>query len=243
METPAAAPRPPLPTVGQFINEIWARYRRRLPVLLGVSLVANGLLLLTPFLTLIARAGLVDTFNLVLLVPIIILAIWGNVALIAAVAWPDRTPSIRSAFVAGNPFIVNSLITGLLYGLIVIVATIALVLPGIYFGVSFFLGSYLVVREGRTNMDALRRSRELIRGYWWAIFGRNLAVVFLFALAGLLLGIFFGAIFGAAPESFQTFMEEMLSGVLQWLIGPISVLAMAVCYEQLTAAKQTPNQT
>ena len=48
---------------------------------------------------------------------------------------------------------------------------VAFVIPGIWLAVVLYFASQAVVAEGRPPIEALRRSRELVRGQWWRVFG------------------------------------------------------------------------
>lgn len=62
----------------------------------------------------------------------------------------------------------------LLFGLIVTGGSLLLIVPGIVFSIWFFFCQYILADEGVGGLRALERSRQLVRGHWWAIFGRCL---------------------------------------------------------------------
>ncbi len=70
---------------------------------------------------------------------------------------------------------------------------IMLVIPGIWLIFAFSFVSYIFVIERRRGIDALRQSKDYIRGYWWAVVGRV-----------LLMGIF----------------VMMAAAIVQWLTLP-----------------------
>lgn len=59
------------------------------------------------------------------------------------------------------------LLTGLIVGL-----GLLLVVPGLIFVVRYGFAPYSLVCKGLRGMKALQHSRELVRGYWWPVFGR-----------------------------------------------------------------------
>ncbi|TML08349.1 MAG: hypothetical protein E6G41_02415 [Actinobacteria bacterium] len=71
-------------------------------------------------------------------------------------------------------------------GLAVLAGLIAFIIPGLWLAVALYFASQAVVAEGRSPMDALRRSRELVRGQWWRVFGIG---VFFAVVIGVLTGI------------------------------------------------------
>src|SRR5204862_6902693 len=74
----------------------------------------------------------------------------------------------------------------ILGGLAMLAGFIAFVIPGIWLAVSLYFASQAVVAEGHSPMDALRRSRELVRGQWWRVFGIG---IFFAVMIGVLTGI------------------------------------------------------
>jgi hypothetical protein len=74
----------------------------------------------------------------------------------------------------------------LLAGLATLAGLVAFVIPGIWLAVVLYFASQAVVAEGHSPMDALVRSRELVRGQWWRVFG--IGIVFS-VMIGVLAGI------------------------------------------------------
>ena len=62
------------------------------------------------------------------------------------------------------------LITGLLFGLLVILGSLVIV-PGVYFGIAWGLYQYVIAFEGGSGWAALRSSKKLVDGKWLRTFG------------------------------------------------------------------------
>ena len=71
-----------------------------------------------------------------------------------------------------------------LTGIICALGFLALLIPGIIFSIWFSLSLYAFVFEKKRGMGALYHSKELVKGYWWPVFGR----VFLFGIISVLVG-------------------------------------------------------
>lgn len=71
----------------------------------------------------------------------------------------------------------------ILVGLIVFGGTILLILPGIYLAVSLSMADIILLDRDTRGSKALSESRELIRGRWWATFGRFLGGMLVLGLA------------------------------------------------------------
>jgi hypothetical protein len=59
----------------------------------------------------------------------------------------------------------------ILTAVFVLLGLVCLIVPGVYLGVALYFSAQAVVAEDRSPVDALRRSRDLVRGQWWRVFG------------------------------------------------------------------------
>lgn len=62
------------------------------------------------------------------------------------------------------------LVSGLIYGIFILLGSL-IVIPGIYFSVAWGLYLYCIGLGERKGRDALRRSKELVKGKWWRTLG------------------------------------------------------------------------
>jgi hypothetical protein len=85
----------------------------------------------------------------------------------------------------------------LLAGVITAFGFILLIIPGIWLAVSLYFAAQAVVAEGRSPVEALRRSRELVSGQWWRIFG---------------IGVFFSIVVGVASGIVNVLAEAIAKG-------------------------------
>jgi hypothetical protein len=107
---------------------------------------------------------------------------------------------------------------------------VMLIVPGIWLGVAFGLTAYVFAIEGRRGIDALRQSREYVKGYWWAFLGRSLLLGLAYYVVVLVVevpaGIFAGK-FGA----------EIVVLFLALLFIPFSAIYHYLIYQNLRALK------
>src|SRR3989344_597930 len=87
---------------------------------------------------------------------------------------------------------------------------ILLIIPGVIFAVWFIFANQVFVFEGIKGKGALARSKELVKGYWWPIFGR------------FLLFFIISAIITAIP-----FFGDLLNG---FVIVPLCVIYFYFIY-------------
>ncbi len=82
----------------------------------------------------------------------------------------------------------------ILVGLVVYGGALLFIVPGIIVSIATFLSPYAFIKEGKRGMAALLRSRDLIRGRWWIVFGKLLGaaiclLLVLMVLEGVLAGV------------------------------------------------------
>ena len=64
---------------------------------------------------------------------------------------------------------------------------VLLVIPGIYLAVKLFFVPQTVVIEGARGLDALRKSSDMVRGFWWRTFGLVVIINLAAALPALVI--------------------------------------------------------
>jgi len=101
-----------------------------------------------------------------------IVSVYINIMLLlAAIEKPGQ--SISDLARKSKPFFLPMVVASLLSGL-VIYGGMIIIVPGIFFAIALSFVSYVILTENVRGFAALQRSRELVRGYWWAVLGRVL---------------------------------------------------------------------
>ncbi len=81
--------------------------------------------------------------------------------------------------------VTNFFLASLAYGVVVLIGTLLLIIPGIYFGTKYQFVQYLVVDKNMDIFEAFKKSAEMTEGEIWHLIGLSL-VCFLTILLGLL---------------------------------------------------------
>lgn len=116
-----------------------------------------------------------------------------------------------------------------LVGIIVMGGFVMAVVPAVIFSVWFSLSSYILVIEGRKGLDALLKSKEYVRGYWWPVLFRVLAV-------GIPMGIisvgvsYIAALFGKNAVEFG-------AALIQIFLSPLVAAYYYSFYRALSSLK------
>ena len=114
---------------------------------------------------------------------------------------------------------------GLLAGLGIGLGLLLLIVPGLILLTWWSVVGPAVVIE-RRGLDAFGRSRELVRGNGWQVFGVIVVVFVIQFIANNVLG----AIFGGADSFIGALLASLISSAL---IGPLSAIAAALIYLEL----------
>ena len=127
------------------------------------------------------------------------------------------------------PSIVPLLVAGLLAGLGIALGLLLLIVPGLFLLTIWAVIAPVIVLEKRPPFGAFGRSRELVRGHGWTVFGIVL-------ITGLLTGIASG-ILQAAFSFLPRFFEILVGGTIaQAIVAPFSAIALAITYFRLRDA-------
>jgi uncharacterized membrane protein len=81
----------------------------------------------------------------------------------------NKDIKIFDAFKAARPQASDYFTTTLLGGILIMLWTLLLVVPGIIMMVFYSFIAWVVIVEGFTGMKALRRSKDLVKGHWWQV--------------------------------------------------------------------------
>ena len=173
---------------------------------------ANGINFLN--LSLIIIGGILFLVGAVLATIIMSLT---QVASLYALKERESKIGIKQSLNLGWPKIWSFLWISLLVMLACLGGMILLVIPGIIFMVWFYFSLYVFVCEDLKGSSALKRSKELVKGYWWPIFGRILILVIAVSIISSV--PFFGSL------------------VNTFIMGPASLIYIFLMYEDLKRAK------
>lgn len=212
-------------SIGDLFRQSWELYIERLGVLTKITLLPVAFLvagdiwaLLFPnswFDGLLIFIGILISF---LSYQALIFALTGNeqfsgsYRLVLQRFWSYVWLTILSAFVFLGGFVM-------------------LFIPGIIFGVWLTLVFY-VFAHGDKGMNALLRSREYVRGYWWQVFGRNVLLVLLMLIAVLVI-----IVSGSALTGNDEAGMNLIGDLLTLIIAPFITAYFYVLYQNLKSLK------
>lgn len=149
-----------------------------------VLLVGITALVWIPYGFLLAIGQSVHVVTIIAELSILVAGPIVHVVLTAAVArvYLDQPTTIADAYNDVRPILLPVIGTYFILGILLALAFIALVVPGLYLSVCWALVGPIMIVEREFGMSALGRSRQLVRGVWWQALGITL-------VAGLLVGL------------------------------------------------------
>jgi hypothetical protein len=120
------------------------------------------------------------------------------------------------------------IVVGLLAGIGVVVGFILLIIPGLILITIWSVAAPVVVLERPGAVRALRRSRELVRGNGWQVFGVILVLDILVVILGSAIELL-----ADSAGSGVGIVARVIVGILS---APLSALAASVLYFELRGA-------
>jgi hypothetical protein len=121
--------------------------------------------------------------------------------------------------------------TALLVGLGVFVGFLAFIIPGLVLLTQWAVAAPVVVCEVRTPVQAIGRSRELVRGHGWQVFSVLVVTFLLVLIADLALASVANAVSGS---DIVFAIAQLAAGTIT---APVFALASAVLYLELLQLK------
>ncbi|HEX8754196.1 MAG TPA: hypothetical protein VF731_12350 [Solirubrobacterales bacterium] len=220
---------------GSVLNEIFAIYTSNAGVLLPIAFwvflvvaIVNGV-----------TANHLALFPLDIAVSFVAGTIYQGtvVGLVRDVKGGRRDFSSRELVSAAMPVVWPLIGAGVLSGFGIAAGFILFVVPGLYLVTIWAVIAPAIVIERRGAIEAFGRSRELVRGNGWPVFG-VLVVAFLITFVG-------GTILVGIGESVAdgVLVRIVFSALASTITAPILALAASVIYYRLLPAQGAPAAT
>jgi uncharacterized membrane protein len=177
--------------IGQYFSRGWEIFKDYAWGFILFTLVLGLMIGLISFLLpspLGARGGDGEPFGGANLVANILSPILGVGYYCVALQIARRRPRGFQDFFGGFNKFVPVFLTALVSGLLIALASVLLILPGIYLAVSYMFAQLLVIDKNLNFWSAMETSRRLITKKWFSFLGLGL-LISLLILAGV---VFFG---------------------------------------------------
>jgi len=221
--------------VGAVIRRVFDIYVDQAPVLMPV---AAAVFVVSGILAEVLESSGPGLALLALLIKLIATTLFTGVVvqLVADVQAGRRDSTPRELLNAATPVLGKLILVGLVAGVGVVVGLILFLVPGLILFTMWFVAAPVVVLERPQGLLALGRSRQLVKGNGWPVFG---VIAVLFVAVGVAAELIIIA--AAAVGSAAALVVSVVLGVLT---APLAALPAAVLYfelRRLSAARAIPD--
>jgi len=223
------------PTSG-VIKEAWNLYKAHWRHLITFSFVVYaGVAIIGALLTLA-----LTWFGAILAAVISLIAFfWLQAALVKAVddvRDGSADLSLGETFAQGRAQLASVAVAAILAGLGIVFGLILLIVPGLVLMTWWAVIIPVVVLENRSAGEAFTRSRELVRGHGWGVFGVIVLMVLLLIGFSLVLNLLLSPL----ADWLQSFVSQIVSGTLT---APFVAMVLTLLYFRLRQAKEPAAET
>lgn len=186
---------------------------------------------------------LIDLISTVLLFVLFFIGFWASVAATkqsALILNQSPTNSVKASFLATKKYLLPVIAVSLLYALICMVGSVLLLLPGLIFGIWYYLATFSVIFDDNKILESLKTSKKLIVGRWWSMTFRIIIPKLLLFIALIIVEMVCVAILNQIfkPSDIQyEMMAQIVNGVMTALVLPIFIWTDTLLY---FSAKQNP---
>ncbi len=240
----AAIKKPKLePSFDNLENSIklwWKNIKSFLKIYLEALLYPAIAFILSAVFTLLSYyVSALETMAVFFFVIAIILSIYFFTrASLAIVFFIDRDyqGNSKSLFDETKPLFWPYIGLAILSTILIILWTLLLIIPGIVYSIFYSFAIFVFLLENKKGMSALKRSKEIVKGYFWPVFGRTL-------LVGIVISIVMGILstpikfFPEGSVMFTT-MNTVLN-IIAFILAPISTIFTYRMYKDLLKIKES----
>jgi hypothetical protein len=216
-------------SVGDTLNQVFSTYGAQAGVLLPL---AFGLFLIVAVIDGLLNGSLV-LFPISFAISIIASTLYQGmvVELVSDVQDGRRDMTVGDLASAIGPLILPLIGAGILAGIAIGIGLFLLVVPGLILLTIWAVIAPVIVVEHSGVIGAFGRSRELVRGNGWQVFG---VIVCVFLIVAIFSGILSAIAVGISNS---VGMRILFSVVASTLTAPIGALAASIIYFRLMALR------
>ncbi|MFH1150486.1 MAG: hypothetical protein V1748_08430 [Actinomycetota bacterium] len=206
--------------IGDAVSFGWEQFKENLGFYIAVVLIIGIAGAIPNFFTnmgvFVNSRGIIVTFGIVFGILAFIVGVFQNMAQtkIGLTACDQKPADFTDLYSQYKKFL-DMLVGSILYFLIVLGGLILLIVPGIYWAVKYHFWGYLIIDQGMSPVDAIKKSGQMTKGHWWHLF------------------LFFLAMFGLGILGFLA----CCIGI--FVTAPIIMISIAYIYRWLLAASGT----
>jgi hypothetical protein len=139
--------------------------------------------------------------------------------------------SLGDTVQAARPAVGRVAVASILAGIAIGIGLILLIVPGLFLLTIWCLIVPVLVIEGVGVGASFGRSRELVRGFAWNVFGTMVVAFLILIVAGIVIGLLLSPL----PASVSQILSGLISGTL---VAPFLALVVTLGYFRLRGAHE-----
>lgn len=228
----------PLST-GEILDGALVLMRRNFGLLLTVALVCQGVpTTMDVYIDLSGGPGLNPGLSLLdrLLTIASGVLVTGATVHVVSEAYLGRTTALGDAIRFGGSRFGTVFGSNLISGVLTLLATLLLIIPGIVVACGFSVSAPAAAFESGSSSDAVRHSWELTKGFRWKALGLWVVTVGMFLVVYLAVGVVGGWV-GALIDATDTLLV-VLGACVSLLIYPVIACVFTLFYYDLRIRKE-----
>ena len=165
---------------------------------------------------------------IVLMFVFILVGIWAQAVMYESVyrAASAGELAVRSTLVSSWKKLLRFFLTSILFILVVSFGFILFIIPGMIFAIWFGFAQFIAISEGLGPRASLARSRQLVKGRFWAVAGRLSFIILAIIIAQIVLSII-----------------PFVGALASMLFAPLFLLPSYLLYRELSGAKSEKTLT
>ncbi|MCA9359849.1 hypothetical protein KC850_02300 [Candidatus Kaiserbacteria bacterium] len=156
----------------------------------------------------------------------------------------EREVSFQEALVFARKNILSFFWLNIVSSLVIIGGYVLLIIPGIILSVYIIFSQFTFSIEGRRGVDALLRSRNLVKNNWWTIVkkisGVYVVLIIIFILVGAVAGLTLSSLPEGAESKFLFDVGAQLLGAVMSVIGLVVGVELYRHFATSNPSKDTP---
>jgi hypothetical protein len=214
---------------GRIISEVFRIYREQAGVLLPVAIVLFGINAVVGYLLQDGALALIAS-----IVSLVVATFYQGmvVQLVRDVIDGRRDSSVGDLLRSVSPVVLTLIVVSILAGIATGIGFLLLIVPGLWLMTIWSVIAPVVVVERTGVFESFGRSRALVKGHGWQVFGVIILVVVLLLVVAIATAILIDSVGDAGGSA--------IGWALNVLTAPITALVAAVLYFALRVAHGEP---
>lgn len=209
----------------QLLKDSFALVKENLSLLFAILIVPIILSFLVALLAPNPEVGITPALNVIVYFALVVLymvvSVLMSVALIIVI--DKKAVTAKEAYKQSMKYFWRYVGLSILMSIILVIGFLLFIIPGIIMSVWFAFATLILILENSTIVESMKKSREYVRGKWWQILGRLLAMSAFIIILQVLLSMLTLFLSGGV-------LTEAIISSLSVILAPVSLAYMYVMY-------------